>query len=142
MVLLILIHFLSRSINKPVSMLAEIMQKSRQNNDLTVRSQLPGSNEIVEMAAVFNSMMVAFSGVIREVIDSSGEVKNAADQLTVISEQNKQGVIQQQSDSEQVATAMNEMSATVQEVARYAAEGSATGAASSRAGRAMPKPCT
>lgn len=122
MVLLILIHLLSRSINKPVSMLAEMMQKSRQNNDLTVRSQLPGNNEIVEMAAVFNSMMVAFSGVIREVIDSSGEVKNAADQLTVISEQNKQGVIQQQSDSEQVATAMNEMSATVQEVARYAAE--------------------
>ncbi len=121
-VLLILIHLLSRSINQPVTMLAEIMKKSRQNNDLTVRSQLPGNNEIVEMAAVFNSMMVAFSGVIREVIDSSGEVKNAADQLTVISEQNKQGVIQQQSDSEQVATAMNEMSATVQEVARYAAE--------------------
>lgn len=121
-VLLILIHLLSRSINQPVTMLAEIMKKSRQDNDLTVRSQLPGNNEIVEMAAVFNSMMVAFSGVIREVIDSSGEVKNAADQLTVISEQNKQGVIQQQSDSEQVATAMNEMSATVQEVARYAAE--------------------
>lgn len=121
-VLLILIHLLGRSINQPVTMLAEIMKKSRQDNDLTVRSQLPGNNEIVEMAAVFNSMMVAFSGVIREVIDSSGEVKNAADQLTVISEQNKQGVIQQQSDSEQVATAMNEMSATVQEVARYAAE--------------------
>lgn len=121
-VLLMLIHLLSRSINKPVSMLAEIMQKSRQDNDLTVRSQLPGNNEIVEMAAVFNSMMVAFSGVIREVIDSSQQVKTAADQLTVVSEQNKQGVIQQQSDSEQVATAMNEMSATVQEVARYAAE--------------------
>ena len=121
-VLLMLIHLLSRSINKPVSMLAEIMQKSRQDNDLTVRSQLPGNNEIVEMAAVFNSMMVAFSGVIREVIDSSQQVKTAADQLTVVSEQNKQGVIQQQSDSEQVATAMNEMSATVQEVARYAAQ--------------------
>ena len=124
-VLLILIQLLSRSINKPVSMLAEIMKKSRQDNDLTVRSELPGKNEIVEMAAVFNSMMVAFSGVIREVIESSGEVKNAAEQLTVISEQNKQGVIQQQSDSEQVATAMNEMSATVQEVARYAVEAAA-----------------
>lgn len=121
-ILLILIQLLSRSINQPINQLADIMKKSRQDNDLTVRTELPGENEIVEMAAVFNSMMIAFSGVIRDVIDSSHQVKTAADQLTVISEQNKQGVIQQQSDSEQVATAMNEMSATVQEVARYAAQ--------------------
>lgn len=122
LVLLILIQLLSRSINQPISLLVDIMKKSRQDNDLTVRSELPGENEIVEMAAVFNSMMIAFSGVIREVISSSGQVKTAADQLTIISGQNKQGVIQQQSDSEQVAAAMNEMSATVQEVARYAGQ--------------------
>ncbi len=121
-ILLGLIQLLNRSINQPINMLAEIMKKSRQDNDLTVRSDLSGNNEIVEMAAVFNSMMIAFAGVIREVIDSSHQVKTAADQLTIVSEQNKQGVIQQQSDSEQVATAMNEMSATVQEVARYAVQ--------------------
>lgn len=121
-VVLLLIQLLSRSINQPINLLAEIMKKSRQDNDLTVRAELPGDNEIVEMAAVFNSMMTAFSGVIREVIDSSRQVKTASDQLTVISEQNRAGVAQQQSDSEQVATAMNEMSATVQEVARYAAQ--------------------
>ncbi len=121
-ILLGLIQLLSRSINQPINLLADIMKKSRQDNDLTVRSDLAGNNEIVEMAAVFNSMMIAFAGVIREVIDSSRQVKTAADQLTVVSEQNKQGVIQQQSDSEQVATAMNEMSATVQEVARYAVQ--------------------
>lgn len=122
MVLLVLIQLISRSINQPISQLAAIMKQSRQDNDLTVRSELPGENEIVEMAAVFNSMMIAFAGVIREVMDSSRQVKTSADQLTDISEQNKQGVIQQQSDSEQVATAMNEMSATVQEVARYAVQ--------------------
>ncbi|MDX1572687.1 MAG: HAMP domain-containing methyl-accepting chemotaxis protein, partial [Methylophaga sp.] len=121
-IMLGLIHLLSRSINQPINLLADIMKKSRQDNDLTVRSDLDGNNEIVEMAAVFNSMMIAFAGVIREVIDSSRQVKTAADQLTIVSEQNKQGVIQQQSDSEQVATAMNEMSATVQEVARYAVQ--------------------
>lgn len=121
-VILLLIQLLSRSINQPINLLAEIMKKSRQDNDLAVRAKLPGDNEIVEMAAVFNSMMTAFSGVIREVIDSSRQVKTASDQLTVISEQNRAGVAQQQSDSEQVATAMNEMSATVQEVARYAAQ--------------------
>ncbi|MCX4189250.1 methyl-accepting chemotaxis protein [Methylophaga sp. OBS3] len=121
-VLLSVLFWIGLSINRPIEQLADIMKQSRLNNDLTVRSHLDGDNEIVEMSEVFNNMMQAFTDVIRGVIVSSNDVKKSAEQLAVVSEQTKQGVTQQQSDSEQVATAMNEMSATALEVAQYAAQ--------------------
>lgn len=121
-VLLSVLFWIGLSINRPIEQLADIMKQSRMNNDLTVRSHLDGDNEIVEMSEVFNNMMQAFTDVIRGVIVSSNDVKKSAEQLAVVSEQTKQGVTQQQSDSEQVATAMNEMSATALEVAQYAAQ--------------------
>lgn len=121
-VLIFLSQLISRSVVNPINMLADVMKRAQQNKDLTERVSLEGKNEIVQMADVFNQMMTAFSQLIQQVFDSSQQLNVAAEELTVITGQTSRGVMSQQSDSEQVATAMNEMAATVQEVARYAAE--------------------
>ena len=136
--LVILSQLISRSVVNPINLLAEVMKRAQQNKDLTQRAHVEGKDEIVQMADVFNQMMGAFSQLIQEVFDSSRQLNVAAEELTVITGQTSRGVMSQQSDSEQVATAMNEMAATVQEVARYAsqaAEASRTADDETKAGK-------
>lgn len=121
-ILILLSQFISRSVVNPINLLAEVMKRAQQNKDLTERADVEGNDEIVQMAHVFNQMMGVFSNLIQEVFDSSRQLNVAAEELTVITGQTSRGVMSQQSDSEQVATAMNEMAATVQEVARYASQ--------------------
>jgi len=54
--------------------------------------------------------------VLDRICRSSGEMGVATNQLTSVSEQTNRNIYEQQSQTEQVATAMNQMSATVQEV--------------------------
>lgn len=137
-VLIILSQLISRSVVNPINLLADVMKRAQQNKDLSERSEIAGNDEIVQMADIFNQMMGVFSELIRQVFDSSRKLNVAAEELTVITGQTTRGVMSQQSDSEQVATAMNEMAATVQEVARYAsqaAEASRTADAETKAGK-------
>lgn len=117
-----LIRLLSQSIIIPLHKLSETMQEVEKNRDLSLRVDDSGKDEIAEMAHSFNLMTASFQKLIQQVMTSALTVSAAAEELSVVAEQTKKGVINQQSSSEQVATAMNEMTATVQEVARYAAE--------------------
>ncbi len=119
-VLFALVYFLAHSIIKPVKSLSALMEKASQNKDLTLRSQLRGSDELSIMAKAFNGMMENFHEMLSKVMNASDSVRAATEQLGVITEQTAQGVMRQHSESDQVSTAMNEMSATVQEVSRQA----------------------
>jgi methyl-accepting chemotaxis protein len=113
---------ISRSIAHPLQSLSSTMRDVEQSKDLSIRVDSEGQDEIAEMAKSFNAMTDSFQALIRDVLNSAQSVSSAAQQLAVVSQQSQQGVLSQQSSSEQVATAMNEMTATVQEVARYAAD--------------------
>jgi methyl-accepting chemotaxis protein len=66
-------------------------------------------------------MFESFRDIIDKVSESTLHVASASEELSAITERNSAGVRSQQIEAEQVATAMNEMTATVQEVARNAA---------------------
>ena len=57
--------------------------------------------------------------------DSARQIASAATQLSTVTEQTRAGVSNQRDETDQVATAMNEMLATAQEVARHAEQASA-----------------
>ncbi len=117
-----LIMAISRSIIQPLQKLSDTMHEVEDTKNLSIRVPVNGKDEIAEMAESFNGMTGAFQKLIEDVLTSAQTVSAAAEQLAVVSQQSREGVINQQSSSEQVATAMNEMTATVQEVARYAAQ--------------------
>lgn len=121
-IILWLILAISRSIVNPLQSLSNTMRKVEQSKDLSIRVDENGNDEMAEMAKSFNAMTIAFQTLIQDVLNSAQTVSTAAEQLSVITSQTSQGVMSQQSSSEQVATAMNEMTATVQEVARSAAD--------------------
>lgn len=117
-----LIMAISRSIIQPLQKLSDVMHEVEDTKNLSIRVPVTGRDEISEMAESFNGMTGTFQKLIEDVLTSAQTVSAAAEQLAVVSQQSREGVINQQSSSEQVATAMNEMTATVQEVARYAAQ--------------------
>lgn len=62
-------------------------------------------------------------------------IASAAEELSAVTEQTSAGVNSQKIETDQVATAMNEMTATVQEVARNAEEASDAAAAADKQAR-------
>ena len=118
----VFIFFLSKTIIDSIRQLAQIMREAQESNDLSIRASVESQDEIGDMAQAFNEMSQQFQSLLNEVASAVSSVSAAAEELSVITDQTGKGVTKQQSDTEQVATAMNEMTATVQEVARYSEE--------------------
>ncbi|WP_455823994.1 methyl-accepting chemotaxis protein [Pseudomonas graminis] len=69
-------------------------------------------------------MTVNLRGLIGGIGDSATQIASAAEELSSVTEQTRAGVDNQRDETEQVATAMNQMLATAQEVARHAEQAS------------------
>lgn len=120
--------WLAITILRPVTSLASIMKEIAADKNVALRSDLHSNDELGDMARAFNSMMGTFQATLSQVTGSATQMATASEELAAITEDTRRGVEAQTSQTEQVATAMNEMTATVQEVARNAEQ--AAGAAS------------
>ena len=95
--------------------------------DLTQRLDDSGRDEVAAMGRAFNQFVGKIQNLIRQIADTGNQLTQSAGNMTEHSTETKYSMNQQESKVEQVATAMNEMTATVQEVARHAAEASKFG---------------
>lgn len=100
--------------------LAEVMDKVAAG-DMTVSFTAQSRDELGELGNVFNGTVAKIHDLIELVGKTVSEVERQAGQVQSVSAQSNQAVAGQRSQIEQVATAMNQMSATAQEVARNAA---------------------
>ena len=89
--------------------------------DLSARVELRSKDEMQEIADGFNSMAGQFQALIREIVTVSSQLGSAAEQVSAVSREGAVNAEHQRGETDQVATAMNEMAATVQEVANGAA---------------------
>jgi len=113
--------FLIRSILRPVNKLRDTIDHIETHSDLTRRIEVKSNDEIGETARAFNVMLDKFQSLLQEVNNASVKLASASDQVNVVASSTQQNITRQFSETEQVATAMNEMASTVQEVARNAA---------------------
>lgn len=102
---------------KQAMQIIEVVQNFDAKKDLTGRIDDAGTDIT---AASFNSMMARFEALIALVRDLSGRLSDSARRLREVSVQSATIVNDQQQQTDQAATAMNQMAATVQEVARNA----------------------
>ena len=89
--------------------------------DMTGRVNVRSRDELGTLAGELNSSMERIQGLIRHVSRTAGQVSDQSGQVVNISTESSAAVEAQRTQIEQVATAMNEMSATSQDVARSAA---------------------
>ena len=86
--------------------------------DLHYRKENPNS----DFAHDYNHFIDAVSSAIRNSQDTANHLATATEQMQSQSDSARQGVTRQQLETDQIATAINEMTATVQEVARSATD--------------------
>ncbi len=90
------------------------------SGDLTRRLSLSGAAEFTVLVDAFNRFCENTRELIGGIQGSSGELRDASASLAAITEQTSSGSRRQRAETEQVAAAMEQMSATVQDVARHA----------------------
>lgn len=72
----------------------------------------------INLAQILNDLKLFIS----QTVQSAAKTSTAAEKLSIIIDQTNNGVSKQKEESEQLASAMNEMAATVQEVSRNASD--------------------
>lgn len=95
--------------------------------DFTERAQLKGNDELTQLQHAVNATAEQLREMIGALTDSTEELDTSASQIANLIEASSRGSNTQKAETEQVATAMNQMAATIQEIAR--ATGTAAGAA-------------
>jgi methyl-accepting chemotaxis protein len=90
------------------------------SGDLTARADPRGKDELSHIAVAFNSVGDKFQATVQEVISAVTQVASAAEETSVVTAQTTQSINQQRQETEMVATAMNQMNATVHDVAKNA----------------------
>ena len=121
---LVISWFIARMISRPLEEAATTMQDiASGNGDLTKTLNKNSNDEIGYLADSFN----AFVGKIRELIghtsQSTGAVMSAVAKTAENTDEITRRILAQEADTTQVATAINEMTATIAEVAGSAAAG-------------------
>ena len=113
-------HYVGKINAKRAEMMVNAMHAMSQG-DLTYKINIPGKDEFAWMCWEYSQGRKGFSSLVKEILGSAGQLAAAAEELSAITEQSNSGVLRQQGEIDQVATAMNEMSATVSEVSNNAA---------------------
>jgi len=113
---------ITRPLRRMVSMLDDIAQGE---GDLTQRLNIDSKNELGQIARGFNAFLARLQSMIGEVVGSVQKVSDASEETADIANRTDQGVQRQLAEIELVATAVHEMTATAQDVARNATQAAA-----------------
>jgi methyl-accepting chemotaxis protein len=95
------------------------------NKDISQNCDLQSDDLIGNIVDGFNRMAENLRQTISEISESTDQLSQASTRMASISDQTDLCLKDQQQQTEQVATAMNEMTATVQEVSRNAEQAAA-----------------
>ena len=112
----LLIRFLLQHLNT----LKDVMLHVEASGDLTARVHLDSRDEVGQMAGAFNAMQGGYQRIVRTVAEAAARLDQNASRLASSMAEVQQGMLGQQSETDQTATAINEMSATVTHIADHA----------------------
>jgi len=101
--------------------LASMRDINSGSGDLTRRLPHDSKDEVGEIIEEFNAFVGKLQAIISDVVRSSTQLNKTSEEMLDAVGRAEKGVLRQQDETMHVATAMNQMSVTVQEIARNAA---------------------
>ncbi|WP_289532787.1 methyl-accepting chemotaxis protein [Pseudomonas sp. SO81] len=110
---------MSRGINLRLTELREVVARNAAG-DLSQPVQCSGGDEITEVQTSFKLMQENLRDTLQGIQGAATQLASAAEQLHAVTEQSAQGINRQNDEIQMAATAVTEMSAAVDEVARNA----------------------
>ncbi len=112
----LLIRFLLAQLNT----LKDVMLHVEKTGDLSARVPLACKDEVGQMASAFNAMQAGYQRVVSTVARTAKLLDDGAARLASSMNEVQHGMLGQQSETDQAATAINEMTATVYHIAQHA----------------------
>ncbi|MGA4636693.1 methyl-accepting chemotaxis protein [Pseudomonas solani] len=113
---------LARGIHRPLRHAVETMENIAQGEgDLTRRLDASAGHELGTLAQAFNRFAEQVGQLVRQTRSSAASLGAASEELDAFMVQTGQGIATQHVESDQLATAMEQMSAAAQQVASSAA---------------------
>ncbi|TSD78028.1 methyl-accepting chemotaxis protein [Pseudomonas sp. KBS0710] len=111
--------WLTRSIVLPLAQSLKVAQGVA-GGDLTGEINVTGNDEPARLQQALKGMQENLRDTIRRIAESSNQLASASEELSCVTEDATRGLHQQNQEIEQAATAVNQMTAAVEEVASNA----------------------
>lgn len=114
--------YISKVIMQQLSHISQAITQADEQSDLSAQAELSCHDELGDIAKRLNKMLKAFQHAILAIDDSSAKLAESSEHSSKATLNNQVHLETQQSETALVATAIEEMSATVQEVAANSAQ--------------------
>ncbi|MGM0449681.1 MAG: methyl-accepting chemotaxis protein [Pseudomonadota bacterium] len=110
-----------RLVTRPIRNVQGALQDiARGEGDLTQRLDVSRGDEVGAVAGAFNGFVSKIQELVREVVSTADHINDSTESLQTLSARTASGVNNQRAETDQVATAMNEMGSTAHGVAESA----------------------
>ncbi len=106
---------------------AAMKKLDSENSDLNHRLPVRGDDEVAQLAIAFNAFMERLQQLVSDVTKTSYEVREQMRLVSETSTRSSNEISNQRAETDQVATAMTQMSASVHQVASHANEAAEAG---------------
>ncbi|MCF5469367.1 methyl-accepting chemotaxis protein [Pseudomonas syringae] len=119
LVAIMLGFLITRMITRPLKEAIEVAQRIA-SGDLTQPVSSTRGDEAGHLLNAIGTMQSSLKRTIQEISSASDQLASAAEELGAVTEESTRGLTRQNDEIQQAATAVNEMTAAVEEVARNA----------------------
>ncbi|MFR0675163.1 methyl-accepting chemotaxis protein [Enterobacterales bacterium AW_CKDN230030176-1A_HGKHYDSX7] len=113
----------TRSVTAPISQSLAIAERIAAN-DLSEVIEAHGHDEVARLIQALRAMQQGLRTTLASISDSSNQLASTSEQMHAVTEDASKGMVRQNHEVEMAATAVTEMSAAVEEVARNASAAS------------------
>lgn len=110
---------LTKSITSPINDALSVAERIAAS-DLSKEVMVSGTDEAGRLLKALAQMQTNLRSTIMQISDSSTQLASASEEMTAVTEESSRGLVAQNDEVNQAATAVTEMSAAVDEVARNA----------------------
>ncbi|WLD58668.1 methyl-accepting chemotaxis protein [Salinispirillum sp. LH 10-3-1] len=114
---------ITQSIVGPTQQLATLLNEVA-DGDLSQSITSERRDELGQLMRATETTIDNLRGLVRGLSDGIDQLASATEEMAVVSQQNSKVIVEQNTETEQVATAMNQMASTIQDVAKNAEEAS------------------
>ena len=111
--------FITRMITRPLAV-AVVSAQRIAGGDLTQPFVSTSSDEAGLLLYALSNMQDGLKGTIQQIASASDQLASAAEELSAVTNESTRGLTRQNDEIQQAATAVNQMTAAVEEVARNA----------------------
>jgi methyl-accepting chemotaxis protein len=112
----------ARGVTGPLDHLRAVMNRMREDHDLTARAEITGRDEIAQMAGAFNGLLASFRDIVLEITGNARAVADTASNLAGAAREVADSSTSQSGAATRSAAATEEMNASIASVAERAGQ--------------------